>query len=80
MVEDAQTGVSLTAIRSMIFEDEDLAFNTYLAYMLDMFRASKVPPDEDAVLEAAQDAWNQFPHRSLHGRSPAELIFEELPP
>jgi hypothetical protein len=36
------------------------------------------PLDEDVLLPDVEDAWNYFPHESLNGRSPAELMAEQM--
>jgi hypothetical protein len=42
--------------------------------MLALFRSAGHLADEDAVAAVIQDAWNYFPHRSLKGRCPAEVM------
>jgi hypothetical protein len=43
-----------------------------------MFALSERPLDEQVVALIIEDAWNYFPHQSLNGRSPAELMAEQL--
>jgi hypothetical protein len=70
--------VPLDVVEFVIFEYHHDRFNTYIAQWLAMFALSERPLDERSVLLIIEDAWNYFPHRSLHGRSPAEVMAEQL--
>jgi hypothetical protein len=48
------------------------------ADLIDLFRAGK--DDLDSLLPVIQDAWNYFPHRSLGGRCPAEVMVDLAQP
>ena len=46
--------------------------------MIELFRAEEA--DVDTLLPVIQDAWNYFPHRSLGGRCPAEVMVDLAQP
>jgi hypothetical protein len=64
----------LDVIQSIIFDYHHTSFKTYSAQMLALFALSECTIDEDVVLLIIEDAWNYPPHRSLDGRSPAEVM------
>jgi hypothetical protein len=70
--------VPLDVIKFLIFDYHHTRFNDYTAQLLAMFALSERPLDERFVLSIIEDAWNYFPHRSLNGRSPAEVTAEQL--
>jgi hypothetical protein len=60
-------------ITQMILEhDETMSPSECLANLIMLFNASE--NDLDSLLPVVQEAWNYFPHRSLHGRCPAEVM------
>jgi len=48
------------------------------ADLIELFRAGE--GDLDSVLPVIQDAWNYFPHRSLDGLCPAEVMVDVAEP
>ena len=59
-------------ILEIIFNEED---SDDLMAIVQIFDNSDISKLSD-VLELATDAWNYFPHRSLDGKSPAEMVEE----
>jgi hypothetical protein len=76
LMQLANIDIPAATIKSVIFEDEHTEFRSYLNDMLALFADAKHTMDEDKLLSVVQDAWNYFPHRSLDGRSPAEVLAE----
>ena len=74
LLQKSEVGLPLDTIRNLIFEYNHAHFKTYVAQMLTLFRSARHPADEDAVVAVIQDAWDYFPHRSLNGRCPAEVM------
>ncbi len=58
-----------------IYDEEETQDYHNLLMMFDDGNPEKL----SNALEVATDAWNCFPHRSLDGFSPAEMIFKSLP-
>ena len=76
-----QAGSSLTVeeYKQAIFNGPDVAhFRAYLLEALELFDCSDIDSASDEIIAAIQDAWNYFPHRSLNGRCPEEIMAEEL--
>jgi hypothetical protein len=42
------------------------------------FLTDRIHQRPDEILQAVEEAWNYFPHRSLNGKCPAELFAEHL--
>jgi hypothetical protein len=66
-------------IKQLILEHDGTTHpSECFADMIPLFRASK--DDLDSLLPVIQDAWNYFPHRSLGGRCPAEVMVDLAQP
>ena len=72
----SKSTATLADVQSLIF-DELNKFAVYLSRLLALFDSADNGVNIDTLLPVIQDAWNYFPHRSLEGRSPAE-VFAEL--
>lgn len=73
--------MSVAEIKKRIYEidGEDVMreSNLFQKWWMNCFRRA----DKDAfgeLLQAFQDAWNSFPHRSLEGKSPQQVMKEEM--
>lgn len=66
-----QTGSDFTVedVKTAIYEEED---NDDMQKIIAMFDDGD-PVNLSNVLELVTDAWNYFPHRTLGGKSPAEM-------
>jgi hypothetical protein len=71
----SKSTVTLEDIQTLIF-DETGKLTLYLPQLLAFFDSGADGTDIDTLLPVIQDAWNYFPHRSLNGRSPAEVLAE----
>jgi hypothetical protein len=80
LLEQAHTGVPVDLIKSVIFDYSHKRFNLYVRQLFAMFDSSPHPIGEDILLPVIADAWNYFPHKSLNGRSPAEVMAEQMRP
>jgi hypothetical protein len=66
---------TVSDIKRLIFEHDGRANpSECFADMTELFRADE--DDLDSLPPVIQDAWNYFPHRSLGGRCPAEVMVE----
>jgi hypothetical protein len=75
LLVDFQSEATVDDIKRAIFEHDGIRDpNECFADLVDLFRAGE--GDLDAVMPVIQDAWNYFPHRSLGGRCPAEVIVD----
>jgi hypothetical protein len=73
---EVDSTVTLDMVRFLIFDCHHTRFNTYLSQLLVLFSPLPNHIDENTLITVLQDAWNCFPHRSLNGRSPAEVLME----
>ena len=74
LLQAAPSPQSLDKVLLLIFESEHTDFRSYLSGMAVALNCGWIGDLDDAAMEVMQDAWNYFPHRSLGGRCPAELI------
>jgi hypothetical protein len=74
LLERAEIGIPVATIKSIISENEHAEFRPYLNGMLALFSDAKCSIEEEVLLSVVQDAWNYFPHRSLKGLSPIEMM------
>jgi hypothetical protein len=49
-------------------------FNTFFSQITSMFASAPTAVDKDALLLVMTDAWHYFPHASLSGKSPVEIM------
>lgn len=63
--------VTTEEIEALVFKMGHHNFRTYVTYMVDL-----LPKDDEATLQVIQDCWNYFPHHSLDGKCPAEVMSE----
>ncbi len=74
LLERAGLNVQVGELQSIVFDYHHTRFKSYCAQLSTMFRTAGISLDEHEVLAAIQDVWNFFPHKSLRGRSPAEIF------
>ena len=66
-------------IKQLIFEHDGTTHPSELFVdLIELFRAEEA--EVDSLLPVIQDAWNYFPHRSLGGRCPAEVMADLAQP
>lgn len=71
--KETTSDFSLEDVKDFIFHAED---NDDLMGIVKMFDRGGDASDLENILELATDAWNYFPHQSLGGLSPAEILLE----
>jgi hypothetical protein len=74
LLQKAGTDFPVDAIQSLVFGYHHTRFNTYLVQLRTLFASLDNPVNENVALPLIEDAWNYFPHESLNGRSPAEVM------
>jgi hypothetical protein len=77
LLQQAGSTATIDDIKNMIFDAGLTGFREYVADMLGLFESPGSIVDIDAAIPVIQDAWNYFPHRSLRGQCPADLLEEE---
>ena len=66
-------------MKQLIFEHDGRTHpSEFFVGLIELFRADEA--DVDSLLPVIQDAWNYFPHRSLGGRCPAEVMVDLAQP
>lgn len=74
-------GISVAEVKRRIYEtggdDVMAASNRFLKWWTGCFRRSG-KEDIEKLLQIFQDAWNAFPHQSLAGKSPQQVVQEEM--
>lgn len=74
--------LSIEKIKGWIFNDDgDSAMdasNRFSKKLLDYFSDFDIGDNFERIFQIIVDAWNAFPHRSLKGRSPQQVVEEEL--
>jgi hypothetical protein len=74
-----QSEATVEDIKQLIFEHDGKTHpSVCLVDLIELFRAEEA--DVDSLLPVIQDAWNSFPHRSVGGRSPAEVMVDLAQP
>jgi hypothetical protein len=61
-------------IQSIVWHYHHTRFNTFFLQMTSMFASAPAAIDKDALFLLMADVWNYFPHVSLNGKSPAEIL------
>jgi hypothetical protein len=78
LLRKAGADISVEVIETLIFGYHHTRFKTYRARLLALFSTLENFIDKDVLLPIVEDAWNYFPHDSLNGRSPADLIADQM--
>jgi hypothetical protein len=73
MLEETESDFTLDHVRDAIYNEED---NDDMMKVVVMFDRGGDASELDNILELVSDAWNYFPHKALHGLSPAEKLLE----
>jgi hypothetical protein len=76
LLEEAGGDVTLNIIQFLIFDYHHTRSSTYFAQLFALFSSLPNGTGIDTLLPVIEDAWNYFPHRSLDGRCPAEILAE----
>ena len=73
-LKETKSDFTLDDIKEAIYEEEETDDFTHLVAMFDVGQGMK---ELNNILETVSNAWNYFPHRSLKGLSPMEIISRE---
>lgn len=78
LLQEVGSTAPLGYIKQLIFEARPTDFSAYLTKMLEILDSGGDTTTADTgLVRVIQDAWNYFPHRSLDGHCPAELVTRE---
>jgi hypothetical protein len=77
LVQEANLDIPISAITSAIAGYHHTRFQVYLADFAATFATTQYRINEDRLLSVLEDAWNYFPHKSLRGCSPAEILADQ---
>lgn len=73
MLVECESDFDLDYIKKMVYEEEKSDDMMKVVAAFD--RGGDVSELEN-ILDLATDAWNYFPHKSLNGKSPAEVVLK----
>ncbi|MEK7093306.1 MAG: hypothetical protein AAB927_02370 [Patescibacteria group bacterium] len=73
-LKETKSDFTLDDIKEAIYEEEETDDFTHLVAMFDVGQGME---ELNNILETVSDAWNYFPHNSLNGLSPAEMLSGE---
>ena len=73
LLEETKSDFGLEDIKEIVYNEED---QDDLVHVMAMFDHGQGLSEMSAVLDVMNDAWNYFPHKSLHGLCPMEKILE----
>jgi hypothetical protein len=65
---------SLDMILWVALDYHHTRFNTFFSQMTAMFASAPAAVDKDALFLVMVDVWHYFPHNSLGGKCPAEIV------
>jgi hypothetical protein len=75
LLKKAHSMATLDDIQRLIFDESDLMPPSYyFRQIIALFDTTSKKIDENALLRVVQDAWNYFPHLSLSGYCPVEVL------
>ncbi|MBI2047810.1 MAG: hypothetical protein HYT27_01605 [Parcubacteria group bacterium] len=73
MLSRAESDFTLDDVKDVIYNEEN---QDDLMKAISMFDTGKIPEELENILELTNDAWNYFPHKTLKGLSPAEMMLK----
>jgi len=79
LIDQYKLGEVLTIgmIKDLIWcEEGDKAFNDFIEEAFGHFKDVKDINELNRILQVFNDAWNYFPHKSLNGKSPMQVVEE----
>jgi hypothetical protein len=71
---DSSFDSPIDMIQWVVFDYHHTRFDTFFSQMTAMFASAPVAVDKDALFLVMGDVWHYFPHTSLNGKSPAEIV------
>ena len=79
LLVDFQSEATVEDVKQLILEHDGKTHpSECFVDLIELFRAEAA--DVNSLLPVIQDAWNYFPHRSLGGRCPAEVMVDLAQP
>lgn len=69
--------LTLDKIKTLIYNEEgDRAYHDYIESCIYFFSNVSDTNEIDEILQVFVNAWNSFPHKSLGGKSPYQMVEE----
>jgi len=77
LLEEMESTTTIDRVKKYVYESTDsLPSAEHVIQLYYLCRTDRMPLDDVVILGVLLDAWNYFPHFSLAGRSPAEVLLE----
>jgi hypothetical protein len=77
LLEEMVSTTTIDRVKKYICESaESLPAGQHIVQLYFLCRTDRTPLDDSVIMGVLLDAWNYFPHVSLAGRSPAEVLLE----
>jgi hypothetical protein len=77
LLEEMESKTTIDRVKKYIYEStESLPSAQHVIQLYYLCRTDRTPQDDSVILGLLLDAWNYFPHSSLSGRSPVEVLLE----
>lgn len=73
MLKEIKSPFNLEHIKDIIYHEED---QDDLMKIISMFDEGQGAGELENILDLTNDAWNYFPHKSLNGLCPMEMILK----
>ncbi len=74
LLQGAQIDSSIDMVQWLVLNYHHTRFNTFYTQMTAMFASAPAAVDKDALFLVMADVWHYFPHTSLNGKSPVEIL------
>ena len=74
LLKRAQIDAPVDLIEFLVLTYHHTRLGTFCSQMRGMFASAGAPVDKDALTFVLNDLWHYFPHSSLGGKSPAEIV------
>lgn len=69
--------LTVDVVKDLIWDEEgDEAFDNFIQRAFGYFKNVKDINELNSILQVFNDAWNYFPHKSLNGKSPMQVVAE----
>jgi hypothetical protein len=67
--------LTVDVVKDLVWREEgDKAFNDFIEEAFGYFKDIKDVNELNRILQTFNDAWNYFPHKSLNGKSPMQVV------
>jgi uncharacterized protein with von Willebrand factor type A (vWA) domain len=69
--------LTVDVVKDLVWDEEgDEAFDNFIQRTFGYFKGVKDINELNSILQVFNDAWNYFPHKSLNGKSPMQIVEE----